>query len=615
MLTTRRPVIPPKGGVAYCYLDGNIYYETEGSHMELVRQMLDQGIPRSALDAYDPGYSAIFGYIWNTSDTEEPKYVNDQYSDIYSNTKDPQKTAELNSKLRALFPDITTDTSGPYFEPVKWTLSHISDTIDPMSDMTPIETAIQGEPAASMAIRALNQAGGRVFVVGGAVRDAILGHAPKDVDLMVQGLDGDAIENALKGLGRLDFTGKQFGVYRFKSGTSEVEIALPRTEVSTGPGHQDFQVTTDPNLDPEQDLARRDFTGNAMAYEPATGQLIDPYGGAEDLKNGTLSLVNDKAFEDDPLRVVRALVANARFGLEPDEQLKQSLADNAQKIKHLPGERIQAELDKLLSAPDPAKTISLAEQSGLIPYLFPELEAAVGFDQHNPHHDMNVFDHTLSVLKKMSTLSNDPDMRLAALFHDSGKPESYWNDENHGGNGGGHFYKKVLHDGTVIGADHEDVGARNVRAFMTRMRYPKDRIDRVEKLIKFHMWNYFNSEKGARKFLRALDGDTKMAFDLLAIREADSSGKRDGEPNNYDREMIDKDRQLLQDVIAGHDAGEQHAFTIKDLAVNGHDLISLGLKGPEIGKTLNYLLDLVIDHPALNEKETLMKVVDEGVRV
>jgi tRNA nucleotidyltransferase (CCA-adding enzyme) len=469
---------------------------------------------------------------------------------------------------------------------------------------------LEGDAAAKTAADALTAAGGQVFIVGGAVRDAVLGTNPKDIDLMCAGLSDEQIEAALNPLGKLDFTGKQFGVFRFRKGNDEVEIALPRTEQSTGTGHKDFNVTADPYLDPSVDLSRRDFTGNAMAYNIGTGEFLDPHGGADDLRASRLRLVNDNAFVDDPLRIVRALVAQARFGLEPDEKVIQSMRDNAHRIRHLPGERIQMELDKLLAGKNPAQAMSIAAETGLLDYMAPELSAAVGFDQQNPHHDLDVYSHTMKVLSKMSELTNDPDLRLAALFHDSGKPESFWRDETHPEGSGGHFYKKILPDGTELGADHEEVGADLAEQFMLRLRYPTKRIERVKMLISNHMFPYFSNLKGARKFLKNLDGDVKAAFDLLNLREADASGKRDGSMSEYDVKMLDKARTLIQEVV---DQG--NAMTIKDLAIGGRDLIELGIKpGPEMGTLLSHLLDLVIESPELNNRDDLIKVVQNGLQ-
>lgn len=472
-----------------------------------------------------------------------------------------------------------------------------------------LNNLLDSDPAARIAADALTAAGGQVYIVGGAVRDAVLGANPKDIDLMVGGLTDEQIENALNPLGRLDFTGKAFGVFRFRKGDSEVEIALPRIEQSTGSGHKDFQITADPFLDPATDLGRRDFTGNAMAYSVGTGELLDPFGGAKDLEAKRLRLVNENAFRDDPLRIVRALVAQARFGLQPDSELIDSMKENAHRIRHLPGERIQMELDKLLAGQNPVLAMSIAADVGLLDYLAPELAAAVGFDQHNPHHDLDVYAHTMQVLKKMSELTNDPDMRLAALFHDSGKPDSFWRDETHPPGSGGHFYKKTLPDGTEIGENHEEVSAELVEQFMLRLKYPNRRIQRVKTLVANHMFPYFSNPKSARKFLNSLEGDVKMAFDLLALREADASGKTTGKMSDYDERMLEKNRALLQEVIDNNSA-----MTIKDLAIDGRDLIALGMKpGPEMGQILSKLLDLVIESPELNTREDLLQLVQNGL--
>ena len=169
-----------------------------------------------------------------------------------------------------------------------------------------IQAALQADPEAAEAASILQGVGGNVFVVGGAIRDIMLGKKPKDVDLMVSGLAPQQIEEALQHEGKVDITGKSFGVYRFKNveGSPGVEIALPRSEKSTGAGHKDFEVQADYNLPPEEDLSRRDFTANAMAYNLATGQLLDPFGGAQDIQNGVLRSVRPEALSEDPLRVL-----------------------------------------------------------------------------------------------------------------------------------------------------------------------------------------------------------------------------------------------------------------------------------------------------------------------
>jgi tRNA nucleotidyltransferase (CCA-adding enzyme) len=487
-----------------------------------------------------------------------------------------------------------------------------------------LQTIYEGldkDPAAMAAYEALRASGGKVYVVGGAVRDALLGKRPKDIDLMVTGLSGKQITDTLSPLGRVDLTGQNFGVYRFRHNKSEVEIALPRTEYSTGSGHKDFQVVTDPNLDPTEDLGRRDFTANAMAMDLDTGELLDPHGGAEHIEGGRLSVVSPTAFEDDPLRIVRALVAYARHGLAPDAQTLQAMQDNAQKIRHLPGERIQMELDKLLASPNPASAIQLAHDSGVLAYMLPEVDQAFGFDQNNPYHDLEVGDHLLAVLTKMSELSGDPDLRLAALLHDIGKPDSYsenhdpekaWVDSEGNTRTRGNFYERKLPDGTIVGADHETVGAQMAARLLQRLHYPSNRAKRIVDLIKHHMFDYLSGSKQARKLLRELhdEGDPsygpRMAQDLHLLREADAAGKRNGQVSIADQRMLDRSKSLINDAIESSEA-----FSIRDLAVNGHDLMDAGVPpGPELGQILQRMLDLVVDHPELNDKTYLLGALD-----
>ena len=255
---------------------------------------------------------------------------------------------------------------------------------------------------------------GNVYVVGGAVRDTVLGRVPKDVDLMVQGIPMDDLQSLLSTLpGRVDLTGKAFGVLRYKSPDgSEVEIALPRREQTTGEGHKDFDVQYDPYLSVEDDLQRRDFTGNAMAVNLNDGTLTDPYGGAADLRAGKLRTVSPQAFQDDPLRTVRALSSISRHGLEPDDETRKQMGQWSHRVTALPQERVQAELDKIMSGDDPERAIRTARDTGVLQYIMPELTPTLGFDQRNKHHRL-LDEHLLEVLKRTSEQTKDKDVRLA----------------------------------------------------------------------------------------------------------------------------------------------------------------------------------------------------------
>jgi tRNA nucleotidyltransferase (CCA-adding enzyme) len=175
------------------------------------------------------------------------------------------------------------------------------------------------------------------------------------------------------------------------------------------------------------------------------------------------------SFKDDPLRIVRAIVAAARHGLEPDLGTLEQMRDEASQIRFLPGERIQMELDKLMTSPNPVRAIEIAQATGLLDYMIPEVSVAFGIDQHNPHHDLDVGEHLLEVLRHMTNISDDPDMRLAALLHDIGKPDSQWFDED----GTAHYYKHPKHPES---ADHHTLGAQYAETLMKRLKYPNDRI-------------------------------------------------------------------------------------------------------------------------------------------
>jgi len=234
-----------------------------------------------------------------------------------------------------------------------------------------LQGALHGDPAAAAAARALSAAGGGVYVVGGAVRDALLGRTPHDLDLLCAALPAPEIERVLGELpGSLKLTGRQFGVYRYRTdGGYECEVALPRYEKSSGPGHRQFLIDARHDIPVADDLARRDFTVNAMAFAIDGGRLIDPFGGALDISRGELQPVSAHALRDDPLRSLRALVMVARFPLAPSTALLDAI--RGQSLAEVSGERISLEWLKLLRAPSPGQGLALAAQSGLAAQLTP----------------------------------------------------------------------------------------------------------------------------------------------------------------------------------------------------------------------------------------------------
>lgn len=464
---------------------------------------------------------------------------------------------------------------------------------------TEIDTSfVYEDQTAVAAIEALQKAQGNVFVVGGAVRDVLRGAEPKDIDLMVTNLKPESVRVALEGLpGRVDVTGKDFGVFRYRDGAGEVEIALPRKEKSTGESHKDFDISADPNMEPEEDLFRRDFTINAMAIDLQNGQLIDPHGGSADIEQGILRSHNPQSISEDPLRILRGIVAAARFGVEPDEETKHIMRSNAQSLKNISAERVQMELDKLFAADNPDVGIELAHETGVLGYILPEVENAFGFDQANKHHERELGDHLLEVLKRAAKLTDDPDLRLAALLHDIGKPDSQWFDEE----GWAHYYENEKGEG----ADHEIVGAKLAEQRLEALKYPRERIDRVRNLINHHMFPAYTTDKGARRFLNKV-GD--HADDLFILREADQGGKKYQNDPQEELPDLEQQKSLLQKVR------EQGApVQTSQLAINGNDLIQIGVQpGPAMGQLLEVLTQAVIDDPSLNERETLLELAQNA---
>lgn len=431
-----------------------------------------------------------------------------------------------------------------------------------------------------------------VYIVGGAVRDVILSKVPSDIDLLVQGMDETALINALESLpGRLDYTGKSFGVYRYKEDGYEVEVSLPRVERSTGASHKAFDVETNPYLPLEDDLGRRDFTANAMAVNLTTGELVDPYGGAEDIRLGVLNTVTERSFEEDPLRILRALVAISRHGLVPSEKVGEEIRKYAANLANEPAERIQSEFDKLMAGEAPANAIRSAFSYEVIDHIVPELAPMRDFDQLSKYHANLLDEHTLQVLELTAQQTDDIDLRYAALFHDSGKVASQWIDDE----GYGHYYYS-RDEGK--GMQHEEVSADLVRGWMSRMRYPNARIERVAHLVLNHMFASFNSATGAKKFIKNVGND--FVDDLLILRFADNGGKQVGNAKDFavdmQRQFVARVRELREPTDRAH------------LAVNGRDLLEAGYPpSPLMKEVLSYLVDLTIEDASLNNKEALLE--------
>jgi tRNA nucleotidyltransferase (CCA-adding enzyme) len=450
------------------------------------------------------------------------------------------------------------------------------------------------------------------YLVGGAVRDELLGLDSKDADFLVPGVDTDGLRAALAPHGRVEdlvVADRLVGVRlhpnagRIRTLTrAGIEFAPPRKEVSTGPGRHDFEIVADPTLSVEDDMRRRDFTVNAMARRLETGELVDPLDGRADLEARRLRTVSPQSFREDPLRLVRALRFVSQLGFEPDEELLAQMREEAPAVKLVSGERIggglaadgMGELSKLLLGKEPARALRLARDTGVLVELLPEFGPAVGFDQESRYHDLTVDEHTFAVVQAAADSGFSLPVRLAALFHDLGKPIVGWR----GTDGRLHYYAKP----GFAAHGHDQVGADLAAGALLRLRYPNALRQRVVRIVRRHMFQPGKGdERRARRFLRR-NGD-ELAFDLIDHKRADLLGKRgrDGEPPPVEEiERLARFREVVE-------RERSNPHRLRDLAIDGNDLIELGFKaGPRLGRILNELLDEVVEEPALNTREHLL---------
>ncbi|HEX7083505.1 MAG TPA: HD domain-containing protein [Gaiellaceae bacterium] len=450
------------------------------------------------------------------------------------------------------------------------------------------------------------------YLVGGAVRDELLGRDSKDADFLVPGADISTLRDRLKPHGRTEelvVAGRAVGV-RFYPRDREVralapagiELAPPRREVSTGPGRHDFAIVVDPDASVEDDLERRDFTVNAIARRLADGALVDPHGGREDLERGVLRTVNERSFAEDPLRLVRGLRFVSQLGLEPDESTLAQMRAEADGVRLVSGERVGGglaadglgELSKLLLGEEPARALRLARDTGVLVALLPEFGPAIGFDQRSRYHDLTVDEHTFAVVQAAADAGTPLRVRLAALLHDLGKPVAAWE----GLDGRLHFYAKP----GVAAVGHEQAGAEIAGRVLRRLRYPNELRERVVRLVRHHMLNVGKGDALRARKLLARFGEP-MLLDLLDLREADVRGKR--APGSTAAQG-DLDRLAAFRRVVESERTAPHR--LRDLAVGGDDLIAAGfVAGPELGRALQALLDEVVRDPSLNRRDELLR--------
>jgi tRNA nucleotidyltransferase (CCA-adding enzyme) len=425
-------------------------------------------------------------------------------------------------------------------------------------------------------LASLRDAGHAAYVVGGSLRDVVLGRRPSDWDLA-----SDALPDRVLELFPGSIYENRFGTVAVRRDGEVFEITTFRSDHDYADFRRPHRVEFGDSI--ELDLARRDFTVNAMAWGARPGErdaLLDPYRGIADAGARSLRAVGDptKRFEEDALRMVRAVRLASTLGFEIEPATLDGIHARADLVRHLSGERIAAELDKLLGAPRPSVGLRLLQETGLLAGISADLAAQRGVPQNKvPGEDL--WDHTIRTVD--AAPASRPIVRLTALVHDIGKPATFA-------------------DGRFVG--HETVGADLAGAFLDRLHAPRAVRERVTALVRQHMFGYEPSwsDAAVRRFIGKIDGIGEGALDeLLALREADNVGS--GLPAEAGR--ID---ELRARVAAARDA--DLVLDRGGLAVDGNDLMTeLGLDaGPRLGRMLEGLLELVIADPALNERPTLL---------
>jgi tRNA nucleotidyltransferase (CCA-adding enzyme) len=418
-------------------------------------------------------------------------------------------------------------------------------------------------------------AGGRALIVGGWVRDRLMGRDSKDLDIEVYGLPSGKVRWLLESLGRIEAVGESFQVYK----TGPIDVSLPRRESKSGRGHRGFDVTGDPAMSVEEAARRRDFTVNAIAWDPLNNEYLDPYDGRGDLQRRLLRVVDPATFADDSLRALRAVQFAARFEFTLDQQARDLCRSMA--LDDLPSERVWGEVEKLLLAPRPSIGLALAEELGIVERLSPELQALVGCKQEPEWHpEGDVWVHTLQVVDQTRQRIDDlprPQqlaLMLGAVCHDFGKPAT-----------------TAFVDGRIRSMDHEEQGVTPALRFLDRLNiHSLDGYDVRGQVIGFvaqHLkpgaWFKVRHEVGDGAFRRLA---AKVDLELLArLAKSDCLGRK---PGDFDCSAMDWFLERARSL------GVEHKPPAPILL--GRHLLTLGLTpGPRVGEILKAVYEQQLD--------------------
>jgi tRNA nucleotidyltransferase (CCA-adding enzyme) len=425
----------------------------------------------------------------------------------------------------------------------------------------------------------LQENGFNSYFVGGGVRDIFNNKTPHDYDIVTSATP----DQVKKLFSKVVPVGEKFGTVIILMQNERIEVTTMRKEEEYKDNRHPEKIIFTTDL--QEDVARRDFTINSIAID-LEGNVYDYYGGLKDIENKIIRAVrnpNDR-FTEDALRMMRAVRFSAQHDFDIEGKTERSIRKNAYLIQAISKERIRDELCKILMSDYPGYGIEMLQRCGLLEFIIPELCECVDFNQYNIHHDKNVFDHIISVINNTPKILN---VRLAALLHDVAKPKCFSVDEEENG----HFYGHHL-DSAIMAEE-----------ILKRLKFDNKTIESVVILVKEHMSRYdFLRVTSIKKFINRVGIDNLN--DLFELQIADIKGS--APPHNFSSVInlkLEVERIL----------NEKQPLTVKDLEINGHDLMEVGIQpGIKMGEILNELLEEVLTNPNINSKEILLNLVKEN---
>ncbi len=434
-----------------------------------------------------------------------------------------------------------------------------------------------------MIINNLQLHGYEAFAVGGCVRDSILARRPQDWDITTS-----ARPEEIKRLFRRTVdTGIEHGTVTVLLGKDSFEVTTYRVDGAYEDSRHPSEVRFTNRL--EEDLKRRDFTINAMAYNDDV-RLVDAFGGMQDLNHHLIRCVGNpvERFSEDALRILRAVRFSAQLNFPIEPETAEAIRKLAPNLRNISAERIQAELVKLLVSPHPER-LQDAYELGITRIILPEWDAMVGVEQNTPHHKYDVAEHTLRAMKNVK---RDKILRLTMLFHDMGKPAVRTTDEN----GRDHFKGHAL------------VSEELARRILRRLKFDNETIRIVTRLVCYHDYRVEATPKNVRRAMNRIGVDLFPYY--LAVRMADVKAQSPYQRREKIENIVEM-RRLYQEILE-----KKECITLRQLAVSGRDLMDLGMKpGRELGSMLSELLEYVLDDPERNKKEILCNYVKEKLEL